>query len=302
VAVVSPAAGRSAGGSFPSRAGSALKRRIVVAALVVVSLALITISFREPADGALHEAQSTAAAALRPFEVAIERVARPFRDVYGYFDELVGAREENARLRSQVVELRHQLIQSKSESKENALLRALLDYREGPTFPRDYRGLAAQVISRPPNAIDQHIGISVGWKDGVRRYDAVVTELGLIGQVTQVGVHTARVTLLSDEASAVSAIDLQTNAAGIVRHGQGPDSLILDRVSKKEVVGVGDQIVTAGWSHGELESLYPKGIPIGQVTNVGGADVELFQQVQIAPFADLSSPQAVLVLIPAVAR
>ena len=48
----------------------------------------------------------------------------------------------------------------------------------------------------------------------------VVTGDGLVGQVTYVAPNAAQVTLLSDETSAVSAVDLKTDAAGIV-----PESL-----------------------------------------------------------------------------
>src|ERR687897_545748 len=51
--------------------GSALRRRIVLGTLVVLSLALITISFREQSDGPLHGAQAAAASALQPLEVAV---------------------------------------------------------------------------------------------------------------------------------------------------------------------------------------------------------------------------------------
>ena len=51
--------------------------------LVLLSLALITASFRERPDGPLHDAQAAVAGALQPLEVAAERIARPFRDAYG---------------------------------------------------------------------------------------------------------------------------------------------------------------------------------------------------------------------------
>ena len=120
-----------------------------------------------------------------------------------------------------------------------------------------------------------------------------------MGLVTRVGSHSSRVTLLTDPQSAVSALDVATDAAGIVRHGRGVGStLILDRVPKDKRVRVGDTIVTAGWRTGRLESLYPKGIQIGRVTSVGQADTDLYKQVQVEPFADVGSLDAVIVLVP----
>ena len=67
--------------------------------LVLLSLALITVSFREQSDGPLHDAQGAVASALQPLEIAVERVARPFRDAYGWTKDLFQARSENERLR-----------------------------------------------------------------------------------------------------------------------------------------------------------------------------------------------------------
>ena len=80
----------------------------MVGGLVLLSLILITFSFRASSTGALHSVESAGVTVLRPFEVAAERVARPFRDVYGYFRGLVHAKSENERLRQQVNELRQQ--------------------------------------------------------------------------------------------------------------------------------------------------------------------------------------------------
>ena len=130
-----------------------------------------------------------------------------------------------------------------------------------------------------------------------------MTADGLVGLVTRVTPDTARVQLLTDEEAAVSAIDLRTSAAGIVRHARGTrETLVLDRVRKQDVVRQGDEIVTAGWSAGSLSSLYPKGIAIGEVTSVGQTDTDLFQQVQVDPYVDFGSLDAVLVLVPAEGR
>jgi rod shape-determining protein MreC len=271
----------------------------VAGVLVLLSIVLITIYFREPAHGGLHRVQGAGATVLRPFEVAAERVARPFRDAYGYLSGLVHAKSQNARLRKQVDRYRQQAIQNETAVRENSELRRLLRFRDAPAFPQDYRGVAARVIARAPTQFQQQIGISAGSTDGIRLQDPVVTSDGLVGQVTKVAGHAAQVTLLTDETSAVSAVDLQSGAPGIVRHGQGSTStLIVDRVTKDQVVNEGDAVVTAGWRSGKLSSLYPKGIPIGTVTSVGQNNIDLFKQIEIQPFVNFSSVNAVLVLVP----
>lgn len=269
----------------------------MLGSLVVLALALITVSFRERADGPLHDAQGAVASVLQPLEVAVERVARPFRDAYGWAADLLSARSENEELRAENEQLKQQVIQNESALQENVILKQLLDYKGLPSFPEDYTGVAAEVIAQPSGGFDQTIVVSAGSSEGVAPGAPVVTADGLVGTVTSVTDGAARVRLLTDESSAVSAIDLRTSAAGIVRHGQSGDSLVLDRVSKKEFVHVGDEIITAGWRSGQLSSLYPKGIPIGRVTFVGQLNTDLWQQVLIVSDVDFSSLDSVLVLV-----
>lgn len=271
----------------------------MVGALVVLALALITASFRDGDEGPVASAQDAAATVLRPFEVAVERVARPFRDAWAWFDGLLDAKSDADALRSDNEELRQQLIQNQFAADQLADLKLLLAFREGPSFPDDYDGLAAEVIARPSGAFSRAVVIAVGANDGVEKDAPVVDGHGLVGLVTTVYSRSARVTLLSDESSAVSAKDVKSGAAGIVRHGRGVGTtLVLDRVPKEQRVRVGDTVVTAGWRSSKLESIYPKGIPIGRVTSVGQTNTDLYKQIQLEPFADLISVDAVLVLVP----
>jgi len=282
-----------------SRGAGSLRRRLAVGVLVLVSLVLITLSFRSGEDGPVTSIQSAGSTVLRPFAVGFERVAQPFRDGYGWAESLLDARSDAERLRIENRELRQRAIQSEFARQENEYLRRLLTYLDSPRFPGDFDPVAAEVIGRPAGAFTQAIVVAAGSDNGIRVNDPVVTADGLVGLVTRVTPDTARVQLLTDEEAAVSAIDLRTSAPGIVRHARGTrETLVLDRVRKQDRVKVGDEVVTAGWRASGLSSLYPKGIPIGKVTSVGQTDTDLFQQVQVDPFVDFGALDAVLVLVP----
>ena len=90
--------------TIPSRGGGPLRRRLVVGLLVLASLVLISLSFRADESGPLSGVQSAGATVLRPFAVGFERVAQPFRDVYGWADSLLTARSEAETLREEVRE------------------------------------------------------------------------------------------------------------------------------------------------------------------------------------------------------
>jgi rod shape-determining protein MreC len=281
------------------RTSRALRARLVAAVLVLVSLALITVYFRESEDGTLHGAQRIGLSVAMPFEVAGERIARPFRDAWGWTSDLVGAKQENKKLRAEIEALRKRLIQNETSASENARLRALLQFVDGPEFPVGFDGVTTRVVGRPPSAYNQEVLIAAGSSSRIQRNDPVITQDGLVGLVTDVTSNGAKVTLLSDQSSAVSAVVLETGAAGIVRHGPSDSAaLILDRVSKDELVEDGDLIITAGWRSGKLESLYPRGIPVGTVKSVGQQDVDLYKRIQVTPLVDFDSLAEVIVLVP----
>jgi rod shape-determining protein MreC len=273
-----------------------------VGVLVLASLLLITVSFR---SSALDGAQGTVAGILRPFETAADRVTRPFRDTVGWFHGLVNAKAENKKLRIQIEDLRRQAIQDESALQENVQLRAALQYR-GPASIANFRQVHAAVQTNPQSAIDQSVTIAAGSQDGVAVGDVVVAPTGgqsggLVGTVDRVAANVARVTLLTDDQSRVTAADLTSpTAIGIVkRGGGGSDVLILDRVLKQKAVRVGDTIITAGTlGSTTLKSMFPRGIPIGTVTSESDTDVNAFKNIQVEPLVDFTSLQSVIVLVP----
>jgi len=270
-----------------------------VGCLVLLSLVLITMSFRSDDNGQLGGVQSAGSTVLKPFAVGFERLVQPFRDAYEWSDSLLTARSEAERLRAENRELRQRAIQSEFALQENEYLRGLQDYIDGRRFPDDFQPISAEVIGRPAGAFTQAIVIAAGSRHDVRVNDPVVTADGLVGLVTRVTPSTARIQLLTDQEAAVSAVDLPTRAEGIVRHARGTrETLVLDRVRKQDVIRIGDDVVTAGWRASGLSSLYPKGIPIGEVSSVGQTDTDLFQQVQVDPYVDFGSLDAILVLVP----
>ena len=301
LAVLGSSVQRTAASGYATNRSSALRRRIVVGALVLLSLALITVSFR---SSALDGVQSTAATVLQPFEVAADRVSAPFRDTVHWFHGLVNARSENQRLRAENAKLRHELVLDQAAVYQNVQLQKALDY-QGPPSIADFDRVTAEVFTNPQSPIDQSVTIAAGSTKGLAVGDVVIAPSGggtggLVGTVSRVWAHQSRVTLLTDSSSHVTARDLTSpSAIGVVSSGGSNDVLILDRVSKSKRVLVGDTIVTSGTlGKGDLPSLYPKGIEIGKVSSQSESDADAFQTIQVQPFVDLSSIDSVIVLVP----
>jgi rod shape-determining protein MreC len=267
----------------------------VAGVLVLLSIVLITIYFRESSGGGLHSVQSAGATVLRPFEVAAERVSRPFRDAYGYFSDLFGAKSENKRLRAEVDRLRQQATQNVTAASDNVQLKRLLHFTNTASYPAGYGFKGARIIARPSPDSEQQVSIDAGKTSGIAKYDPVVTSDGLVGSVTNVYRDVAQVTLLTDDTSAVSAVDAKTDAPGIVKTGSS-GKMSFDQVQKEQQVQEGDVLVTAGWKENGLSSIYPPNIPVGRVVSVGQNEVDLYKHIQLQPFADFSSLRYVLVV------
>jgi rod shape-determining protein MreC len=296
-AVLASSVQRSKPTPYPSKARSALIRRTIVVGLVVVALALITISFRSPTSGALHDVQGVGSTVLRPFQIAATRIAQPFRDAYDYVDGLANARADLKRQKEIDRNLRAKDIERAAAAARLPVVLKLLHFQQNPTFPNDYTTVNTAVISPPGGAFAHSIAIEVGSSSGVRLDDPVVSGDGLVGIVSNVFPHTARVRLLTDPDSFVAARDVHTQVRGMVHTGPS-GTLILDQVPKQYRVKEGDKLVTAGTHSARYPDLYPYGIPIGTVTSVNATDTATFLQVQVQPFADLGSLEAVAVLVP----
>jgi len=269
-----------------------VRRRLVVGVLVALSLALVTASFR----GGVTGPQAAAAELLRPFQVAAERVARPFRDAYGWTAELVHAKRELAETRRELAAARRDAALFRTAFADKQELEAMLHYKAPPGFPTDFDLVHTRVIAHP-TPFDQRIVVAAGSRDGIREDAPVITTGGLVGRVTEVTAHSARVSLLVDGATGVSAEAVSTGARGVLRGRPGSETLDLQSVPKREQVREGDRVVTAGSRLGQLPSKYPRGIPIGEVSSVTRTDIEAETDVQVEPYVDFDDIDAVMVLV-----
>jgi rod shape-determining protein MreC len=268
----------------------------VLVGLVLLALVLLTVSFRSPTSGALHSAQGWGAVALRPFQVAAERVARPFGDAYDWAAGLTSAKSENAKLKRELRDARAQASAHADAEQQLAELQRLLHYEGLKSFPHDFRAVNTSVISFPGTFAKQAT-IAAGSDDGIAMNTPVVTADGLVGHVTNVSPGTAQVTLLTDPSSSVPAIDVTHGVTGLIQRGpQG--TFILNRVPKDATVQKGDLIVTRGTVDRKYPDFYPRGIQIGTVLSASASDIATFLTVQVTPFAQFDSLDAVAALVP----
>src|SRR4051794_35760919 len=261
------------------------RRRAVLAVLLAVSLVLLTIYFSEPVGGGLHAIQRGAGEAFSPLEEGASRVFKPFSDLAGWVSDVADAKKENKQLKNEVQTMRGQLAQLATDKREAEQLRALTQV--SANLPQNAKTVTARVIAHSPTVWYSTIQVDKGRNDGVRVNQPVITAGGLAGKIVATTSGTARVALITDASSAVSAEVMPKGVSGIVKPEIGGKDLILDFIPKNSRVRRGQVVVTSGFKSGELQSLFPRGIPIGKVGSVNQDQLEIYQRVRVKPYADL---------------
>jgi rod shape-determining protein MreC len=273
------------------------RRRAVLAVLVCLSIVLLTGYFGEGTGGGpLHAFQNGAQTILSPIESGASRAFAPVRNLAGWFGDVFGAKGENDKLKKQLADARTQLAQAQTTSRDDAQLRKVLSIDQSGDFPQTKR-VTARVIAKSPTAWYSTVEINEGRSAGIHVDDPVITGDGLVGKVTEASGGTAVVTLLTDSSMSVSAIIVPDGTNGQVQPSVGdPTDMQLKFIQKGHPVKKGATVVTSGFASGRLDSIYPRGIPIGRVTKVSSDELALYRQVKIQPFADFRRMDWVQVL------
>lgn len=292
------ASSRAAGTVFPRRRPSMVVRRSAFGVLIVLSIALITTSYR--GGPLLHGAQLGVLEVVSPIERGLSRAWDPIANAWDWTGRLFSATSENPKLKRENAELRAQLLIAEDQADKLDKMRRAVNYDQTMDFPSGFDRVYAGVQVRAPGAIERSLVIDRGSDDGIEVDDAVMVTSGLIGRVTKVTSSTAVVGLILDDAQRVSVSVVGSEAFGVLEtvSTEGGPVFGLRFVQQSAKVDEADLVVTSGFRAGELSSIYPGGIPIGVVRSVGNDPADTEKTVQVTPLADFDRIDQVFVLVP----
>ena len=209
------------------------------------------------------------------------------RNLFSVSQDEVRLAAENEELKRQVAELQNRIIQLQQNLNEADILYALLGFaRSSP----DEQYIPAKVIGKDPSPFLKYILIDQGSDHGVRAGMPVVTNKGLVGRIDAVTASAARVKLITDSTSTISAIVMDVDADCMVE-GSITGDITIEMVSQDVALEPGQVVQTSG-----LGGDFPADFIIGQVLNVNQINNELFQSASILPAEDFNALQAVLVV------
>ncbi|MGG1215188.1 rod shape-determining protein MreC [Micromonospora provocatoris] len=264
------------------------KKLILLLVGMVFLVALISFSLRDRTNATLPEQiiKDTVG-------VAQSIVAKPANYIAGIFnniDSLLNTYEENKRLKARLEDfaaVQAEALVLKSENEK------LLELTKSESL-KAFNPIQATVIARNPDQWEEKIILDKGSSHGVEKNMAVMTAKGLIGKITLVTPFTSEVELLytNNPNYRVSAMVLgEKEAYGLIEgFDKERNELIMKRIDSSLNVKEGEKVVSSG-----LGGIFPKGVPIGEITEVSTDDFGLTKMAYVKPSADFSLLENVVI-------
>jgi rod shape-determining protein MreC len=191
---------------------------------------------------------------------------------------------ENARLRQENEALRRRAVAALGVAGDLERLATAVDYTRASGVDVQL----ADVVYSDRDSWLRTLILRLG-QHGAERNQPVITDDGLVGRIVGVSGRYAKVQLITDRVASVGVMVTRTRRQGVVR-GASPGALALLYIPLQEDLVVGDEVVTAG-----IDGVYPRGIPVGTVTQVKPG-IELFYEVVLRPAVDFTTVDHVYIL------
>ena len=269
--------------------------RVLVVALVSISLVTITVDYREGTDGPLASLGDGALAVVSPLQEAVSKVTHPIGNFFSTLFRLPSIRRDRDVLRERVDMLETQLAEGRADQARLDELEALIGVQASLGFRIETTG--AQVIANGVSNFEWTITIDKGSSDGIHENMPVVASAGLVGHVVNVGTSSSVVQLIIDPDSSVAGRLDVSRQTGLLS-GEGPADLQMSLVEPTVEVAPDEHVVTAGYRiAGVAESLYPPNVLIGTVSRVLDEDSATEKFLTVRPAVDFSSLSLVLVVL-----
>ncbi|MDC9590915.1 rod shape-determining protein MreC [Xenorhabdus sp. XENO-10] len=262
--------------------GPSLQLRLFFA--IVIAIILIVVDSRL---GVFNKVRSYMDTAVSPFYF----LASGPRQLLDSLSESLSKRSklelENKDLRNKLLIQDSKLLLLGQLQQENSRLRELL---VSPLLHKEHM-MVSQVISGSMDPYRAQIVLDKGAKDGVYEGQPVISDRGVVGQVTAVNQLSSRILLICDPSHALP-VQVLRNDVRVIAGGTGcTDDLLLEPLPSDVDIRVGDVLVTSG-----LGGRFPEGYPVAVVSSVKIDNQRAHAVVRARPSAELRRLRYLLLL------
>lgn len=256
---------------------------VFVFAVINIIVLFISARYVSPSSASRHIGMGL----ISPLQKAVTVSIHSLKSMWTHYFFLVSTEKENDHLKKMLAKIIYDDNQCKETELSNVRLRKLLDFKNATRL----HYISAEVIGKDPSQWYKTLVIDKGISEGITKGLSVIVPEGVVGQVIDASDHYAKVLLIIDSNSAVDALVQQTRAHGIIKGGS-EGRCMLNYVSRKEHVNIGDAVVSSG-----LDGVFAKGLLIGKVTDIVRNNSGIFQNIEVSPVVDFDRIEEVLVII-----
>ncbi len=259
--------------------------------ILTILIALITLSIIFSVIGSKISPQSNIVGTITaPIRSAVTTVSNAVSDFWNALSSGNEIMLQNTELEAEINELREQLADYEKISKENDFYK---DYLEIKDQNPDFKFVGATLISKDTSDPYKAFIINKGSADGVAARDPVITDAGLVGYISEVGLTTSKITTILSPDLTLGALDNRTNDSGIISGSLETGEKGYTKFKNLPhscSVAVGDYIVTSG------EGVFPKGLLIGTIETIANDKYNTSLFASVKPFADIENIRDVMVI------
>lgn len=206
-----------------------------------------------------------------------------------FFTDINNLQEENKELKTKNSELEQSLRELEIIKAENETLKEYVNLKDKY---QDYETIPAYIINKDITNYNETIVINVGKKDGVQVNMTVIADQGLVGHVISTTQTTAKVQTIIDTASSISS-SISTSREAIIVTGtlEKKSTLKASYIPTEATILENDTVETSG-----LGGIYPKGIPIGRITEIVNTKNITDRYAYVETAVDFKKLETVLVI------
>jgi len=231
---------------------------------------------------------------LQPLESLLFNVIRLPLTVHNYLTRemtsVISYRilaKQNKAFKDEFAQLRSKIIKSDEALEENERLRRLLDFKEESVFSL----VSAQVLAKDNYLGNQIIVINRGRSSNIKKDQAVITNLGLVGKIVQVKSNVSKVMLINNPNLSVAVVIQNSRQQGLLQ-GSFHGKCKIRYLDSDAAIQKGDVVVTSG-----LGGMFSKGIMVGRIVSTDHEIGEDLQYAILKPEVDLSRIEEVFVIV-----
>lgn len=250
---------------------------------VALSTALIILDTKYHS---LNTARELIHIVVLPFQQAAQSPAILWRNARSYWEATQQINEQNATFKTrQLKDSVHNLRLADLEI-ENQRLRQIL----GMSIRETSDGVVASILHAARDPFSKKIIVNRGTESDITPGLAVISENGVIGQITRTFPYSAEVTLITDKNQVIPVMIQRTGQRSVV-FGQGNGFLELKYIPANADVMPGDLLVTSG-----IDGVFLGGLPVGRVEQIERETAYAFAQIICSPIVGSESHTEVLIL------